>query len=198
MAYRASSYAHCFCCIKRHPQALAVCCVASGSRVQYAQSLFSFLRRTRPRARVSRHLSPCPRFSPVFANAATQSRSQYVYHFCDRSQTSSGHISINERLRGVPRETQRIWNWRPAPDRLPHSFPRYPSHLSRYDRSKFETCHESDTHNIGSARERHPVAWRLPVGGRQGCIIHGGIPCIFILCSRIFVFMYVCIGVSYV
>ena len=24
-------------------------------------------------------------------------RSQYVYHFCDRSQTLSGHISINKR-----------------------------------------------------------------------------------------------------
>ena len=38
-----------------------------------------------------------PHTHGAYCNILHGWRSQYVYHFCDRSQTSSGHISINKR-----------------------------------------------------------------------------------------------------
>ena len=65
-----------------------------------------------------------------------------------------------------------IWNGEQLPDQLPHMFLFVSQWLSRYGRSKFETCHKSDT-TLSSCNtaywsgERHPAEKPEARGGRH-------------------------------
>ena len=71
-------------------------------------------------------------------------RSQYVYHFCRRSQTLGGHISVTIGL-----QTKNSSDLERAaagpPDRLPQSLLFVTQWLPRYSRLKSETCGKSDS-----------------------------------------------------
>ena len=91
------------------------------------------------------------------------------------------HTSIVREVKLVPRKTHRIWNGRPAPDRLAMSFSRYPLAFMSYNAVKVLNIFIHTPSYIGSStRGRHSQLCR----GSAAILEHSDVDNGLIECSK--------------